>query len=164
MNRPRRLRTFRSRDEFPGTVECLIGFISPMKETCQPGLQKTRRITVDEARVVRHLGKDAGVYATPALAGDIERVCRELLLEHLDEGEDSVGTRIDVQHLAATPEGMSVEITATITVVDRRAVTFAVTARDAFDEVGRCTHSRFVVELAKMKERLAAKAAKAREA
>ena len=135
-----------------------------MKETCIPGLQKTRRITVDDERVVRHMGKDLGVYSTPSLVKDIEGLCRDLLLEHLEEGEDSVGTRVDIQHLAATPEGMWVEITATVNAVDRRAVTFEVMAHDALDDVGRCTHSRFVVELARIKQQLTDKAMKASEA
>lgn len=135
-----------------------------MKDTCKPGLQKTRRIIVDDARTIRHLGDDAGVYSTPSMVQDFEGLCHDLLLEHLYEGEGSVGTRVDIQHLAATPEGMWVDITATITGVDRRAVAFEIVAHDALDEVGRCTHSRFVVELAKMKQRLAEKAAKAGKA
>lgn len=134
-----------------------------MKNTLKLGLQKTSRITVDGTRVTRHMGETLGVYATPAMVNDIEMVCRDFLLEHLDAGEDSVGTRVDIQHLAATPEGMWVEITATVTTIDRRAVVLDAVARDPFDEVGRCTHSRFVVEVAKIKERLAAKIAKARE-
>ena len=133
-----------------------------MKESCKPGLEKTRRIVVEGERVVRHLGEGAGVYGTPMLVADIEKLCHALILEHLDAGEGSVGTRVDIQHLAATPEGMWVDITAKVTHVDRRAVTFDVIARDAVDEVGRCTHNRFVVELTKIKERLAAKIAKGR--
>ncbi|MBI2992956.1 MAG: thioesterase family protein [Gammaproteobacteria bacterium] len=135
-----------------------------MKETCRPGLQKSRRITVDHARATRHLGDESGVYATPALVGDIESLCRDLLLEHLDAGEDSVGTRVDIQHLAPTPEGMWVDITATVSAIDRRAFTFDVVARDVVEEVGRCTHSRFVIESAKLKERLATKVARGRGA
>ena len=135
-----------------------------MKETCKPGLRKTRRITVENERVVRHLGKELGVYATPAMVSDMERLCHDLLLEHVDEGEGSVGTRVDIQHLAPTPEGLWVELTATVTGVDRRAVTFEVTARDPVEQVGQCVHSRFVVQLAKTRERLAAKIAATRPA
>ena len=131
-----------------------------MKDSCKPGLEKTRRIVVEGDRVVRHLGENLGVYGTPWLVADIERLCHAVILEHLDNGEGSVGTRVDIQHLAATPEGMWVDITARVTNVDRRAVTFEVTARDAVDEVAHCTHNRFIVELAKIKERLAAKIAK----
>jgi predicted thioesterase len=133
-----------------------------MKASLQPGLTKTQTVLVDAAHVTRHMGEHLGVYATPAMVNDIEMLCRNFLREHVDPGEDSVGTRVDIQHLAATPEGMSVEITVKITAVDRRAVTFEAVVRDAIDEVGRCTHHRFIVDLVKLKERLTAKIAKAR--
>ena len=133
-----------------------------MKESCRPGLEENRRIMVEGDRVIRHLGKNAGVYSTPALVADIEKLCHDLLQPHLEEGEGSVGTRVDVQHLAATPQGMWVDLIARITEVDRRAVTFEVVARDALDEVGQCTHTRFVVELEKVKLKLAAKMTKSR--
>lgn len=133
-----------------------------MKPSLTPGVETARRVKVDATRVTRHMGEHMGVYATPAMVNDIEMTCRDFLLEHLDPGEDSVGTRVDVEHLAATPEGLEVEITARITAVDRRAVTFEAVVRDAYDEVGRCTHNRFVVEVDKLKARLAEKIAKAR--
>jgi fluoroacetyl-CoA thioesterase len=133
-----------------------------MKDTIRPGLETTTRFTVDAARVTRHMGEDLGVYATPALLQDIERTCRNLLQEHLDEGEDTVGTRVDLQHLAAALEGMEVTLHVRVTGVDRRAVTLEITARDEFDELARCTHNRFVVDKAKIKQRLEAKAAEIR--
>ena len=112
--------------------------------------------------MVRHLGEGNGVFGTPMLVQEIEKLCNAVVAEHLDEGEATVGTRVDIQHLAATPEGMWVDISARLTAVDRRALTFEVTASDALDEVARCTHGRFVVETAKVKERLAGKKEKAR--
>lgn len=132
-----------------------------MKPSLQPGLTKTQTITVDAARVTRHMGEHLGVYATPAMVSDIEILCRNFLREFVDASQNSVGTRVDIQHLAATPEGMSVEISVKVTAVDRRAVTFEAAVRDAFDEVGRCTHQRFIVDLNKLKKRLSAKIAKA---
>lgn len=132
-----------------------------MKATLKPGLQQTRRVIVEGARVTLHMGVDLGVYATPAMLNDMEYLCRDLLQEHLDAGEDSVGTRADIQHLAATPEGLWAELRATILTIDRRAVTFEVVARDAIDDIGHCTHHRLVVDTAKTKERLRAKLANA---
>ena len=132
-----------------------------MKDTLQAGLSTTRRITVDRARTIDIMGDDARVYATPALLEDIEMTCRELLLEHLDPGEDSVGTRVELDHMAATLDGMWVEITATLTALDGRAASFDFTARDVLDDVARGRHDRFVVDVEKTKARLAAKAAKA---
>lgn len=108
------------------------------------------------------MGETMGVYATPAMAGDVEMLCRDLLQEQLDAGQDSVGTRLNIEHLAATPEGLWVELTARISDVDRRAVTFETVVRDAFDQVARCTHTRFVIEMERLKERLAAKIARAK--
>ncbi len=132
-----------------------------MKDTLQAGLSTTRRVTVDRARTIDIMGDDARVYATPALLEDIEMTCRELLLEHLDPGEDSVGTRVELDHMAATLDGMWVEITATLTALDGRAASFDFTARDVLDDVARGRHDRFVVDVEKTKARLAAKAAKA---
>jgi fluoroacetyl-CoA thioesterase len=133
-----------------------------MKETLQTGLETTAQFTVDTDRITRHMGDNLGVYATPALLRDIEHTCHDLLQEHLAQGEDSVGTRIDLQHLAPTLEGVQVTVHARIIDVDRRAVTFAVDVHDEFEELARCTHGRFVVDRAKLKERLASKAARIR--
>jgi predicted thioesterase len=132
-----------------------------MKQSLAPGLVKTRSLTVDEARTIGFMGVEGRVYATPELIRDIEMTCRDLLLEHLDAGEDSVGMRVEVDHLAATPLGLGVEIRVRIAEIDRRRVVFEVGAHDAIEEIARGRHARFVVEVAKTKERLAAKRAKA---
>ena len=135
-----------------------------MKDSLATGLTATRRFDVDKAKTIGFMGEDARVYSTPSLVHDIEVTCMEFLAEHLDEGESSVGARVELDHTAPTLLGMWVEITATIAGLKGRAVNFEVTARDAVDEVARCTHIRFVVDVARTKERLAAKAAKAKEA
>jgi predicted thioesterase len=131
-----------------------------MKPSLQPGASSTRRITVDRDRTIGFMGEDARVYATPRLVGDIEYTCRDLLLTHLDAGEDSVGVEIALKHLAPSLPGMTVEIGVTVTAVAGRKVSFDVVARDEIDEISRGTHVRFVVEVAKTIERLKAKAAK----
>jgi len=132
-----------------------------MKPTLVPGLTVTRSIPVDRDRTIAFLGEGARVYATPMLVRDIEVACRELLLAHLDSGEDSVGTRIELDHMAATLLGMTASLTVTITEVKGRAVSFAIEGSDGVDAICRGTHNRFVVDLAQTKSRLAAKAAKA---
>jgi len=131
-----------------------------MKSTLQPGVSSTRRITVDRERTIGFMGEEARVYATPRLVGDIEYTCRDLLLAHLDPGEDSVGVEIALKHLAPSLPGMTVEIGVSVTAVAGRKVGFEVVARDELDEISRGTHVRFVVEVAKTIERLKAKAAK----
>lgn len=132
-----------------------------MKQDLRPGLSSTMRVVVDAPRTIDFLGENLRVYATPSLIYDYEVACRNLLLACADEGEDSVGTNIAIAHGGATLLGMEVEITATVREVQGRAVTFEVVARDAVEEISRGTHTRFIVEVAKLRARVAAKAAKA---
>lgn len=131
-----------------------------MKDSLAAGLEKVRRVTVDRDSTIGFMGDELRVYATPAMVRDVENTCRELLLEHLDEGEDSVGTRVEIDHTAPTMLDMWTEVTATIVSVDKRLVTFDFTVHDAVEPVGSGRHVRFVVDKAKTAERLAAKAAK----
>ncbi|MGE3146266.1 MAG: thioesterase family protein [Pseudorhodoplanes sp.] len=131
-----------------------------MKASLRAGISHVRRIDVDRDRTIGFMGEDGRVYGTPYLVLDIEHTCRELLREHSDAGEDSVGMEISVQHLAPTLLGMSVEITATVAAVDGRKVSFDVSAKDELEPICTGKHSRFVVDVAKTHERLKAKAAK----
>jgi predicted thioesterase len=132
-----------------------------MKPSLKTGLESTRTLTVDAERCIGFMGKEGMVYATPRMVSDVEYTCRDFLLEHLDAGEDSVGAHVSIDHLAATPLGLSVSIQIRIADVDRRKVTFEFTVRDPVEECGRGKHVRFVVDTAKQRERLAAKLAKA---
>jgi predicted thioesterase len=131
-----------------------------VKASLQKGASITKKFLVDESRCIGFLGREGMVYATPMMVRDVEAACRELLMAHADAGEDSVGTHVSIDHLAATPLGLQVAVEASVVEVDRRKVVFAFSVRD-IEEVGRGTHVRFVVETAKTRERLAAKRAKA---
>jgi fluoroacetyl-CoA thioesterase len=131
-----------------------------MKSSLQPGLSMTRRIVVDRDRTISFMGEDARVYATPSMIMDIERTCRDLILEHADPGEDSVGIEVSVKHLAATLPGMTAEITVRVAAVDGRKVTFEVSAKDEIEPISSGSHARFVVDVGRTVERLKAKAAK----
>jgi len=131
-----------------------------MKETLRPGATKTRRLAVDKDRTIGFMGEEGRVYGTPYLVGDIERTCRDLLLDHADAGEDSVGMEVSLRHLAPTLLGMEVEITAKVVGVDGRKVMFEIAAKDELEPIATSTHTRFVVDVAKTHERLKAKAAK----
>ncbi|OHC80367.1 MAG: LysR family transcriptional regulator [Rhodospirillales bacterium RIFCSPLOWO2_12_FULL_67_15] len=133
-----------------------------MKTTLQAGLAAKRSFRIDRERTIDFMGEKARVYATPMLVRDIEVTCREFLLAHLDAGEDSVGTRVEIDHLAATLLGMEVEISIGVAEVKGRAVTFTVEAHDGIDPVCRGKHMRFVVDLKQTEARLAAKAQKAK--
>jgi fluoroacetyl-CoA thioesterase len=131
-----------------------------MKESLRPGVSKTARIEVDRDRTIGFMGEEGRVYGTPYLVRDIEMTCRQLILDHGDAGEDSVGTDVSIKHLAPTLLGMTAEITATVAAVEGRKVSFAISAKDELDQICSGTHGRFVVDTAKTIERLKAKAAK----
>ncbi|MBO0756452.1 MAG: LysR family transcriptional regulator [Bradyrhizobiaceae bacterium] len=131
-----------------------------MKTSLRPGCITTKRIAVDSDRTISFMGEGGRVYGTPYLVRDIEHTCRDLLLEHADLGEDSVGMEVSVRHLAPTLLGMEVDITATVTAVEGRKITFMVSAKDELEQVCEGTHARFVVDVARTLERLKAKAAK----
>jgi predicted thioesterase len=132
-----------------------------MKDSLTAGLSKTARITIDAARTIDFMGEDCRVYATPELVRDIEMTCRDLILEHCDPGEDSVGTRVAIDHLSPTLLDMTAEITVTVKEVKGRAVSFEISGRDTVEDIVRGSHNRFVVDVDKTAERLKAKASKA---
>jgi fluoroacetyl-CoA thioesterase len=132
-----------------------------MKASLAPGLFYARTVTIDRPRTIDFLGESLRVYATPELVRDFEIACRELLLKHCDPGEDSVGTGISVTHSGATLLGMKVETRVEITAVNGRLVTFALHARDGVEEISRGEHTRAVVDVEKLRARVAAKAARA---
>ena len=131
-----------------------------MKQSLQPGISMTRRLTVDRDRTIGFMGEEGRVYATPSLVRDVEHTCRDLILEHADPGEDSVGMEVALKHLAPTLLDMEVEITVTARAVEKRKVTFDVAVKDELEPICSGSHTRFVVETAKTLERLKAKAAK----
>jgi fluoroacetyl-CoA thioesterase len=131
-----------------------------MKANLRPGVSRTSLLSVDRDSSIGFMGEEGRVYGTPYLVRDIEQTCRDLLLEHGDAGEDSVGTDIAIRHLAPTLVGMSVEIKVTVNAVDERRVSFEVSAKDEIEPICSGTHGRFVVDVGKTIERLKAKAAK----
>ena len=133
-----------------------------MKSSLQPGISLVRRVVVEKEKTVSFMGEEGRVYGTPFMILDIEYACRDLILQHTDPDEDSVGIDVSVKHLAATLPGSTVEIAVTVTAVDGRKVAFAVAAKDELDAIGSGTHERFVVDKNKTFERLKAKAAKLR--
>jgi fluoroacetyl-CoA thioesterase len=131
-----------------------------MKDSLRPGVSRVSRIQIDRDRTIGFMGEEGRVYATPSLLHDIEHTCRDLILEHADADEDSVGIEVSIRHLAPTLPGMTVEITATVRAVEGRKVTFDVAAKDNLEPICSGMHSRFVVDKGKTLARLKDKAAK----
>ena len=97
------------------------GDAKAMKDTLAPGVAGTRRQTIDRERTIDFMGETLRVYSTPSMLRDIEHTCRDIALEHLDGGEDTVGVRVELDHLGATLLDSSVEITARVTGVEGAA-------------------------------------------
>src|SRR5262245_460598 len=131
-----------------------------MKPSFRPGVSRVNRIQVNRERTIGFMGEEARTYATPSMVLDIEHTCRELIIEQAEPGEDSVGMEVAVKHLAPTLMGMTVEVTVRVTALEGRKVFFEATVKDELEDVGRATHTRFVVEKAKTFDRLKAKAAR----
>jgi predicted thioesterase len=132
-----------------------------MKPTLKPGLALTRKITVDEPRVISFMGDDCRVYATPRIISDLEYTCRNFLLEHLDPGEDSVGTKVNWEHVGPALLGAEVTLSIKVLQVDGRRVVFEANVNDGADAVAHGTHERFIVDVQKLRERLLKKKARA---
>jgi len=126
--------------------------------TMHAGSATERRLTVDKERTISFLGEDLRIYATPRLVDDIEQTCLDYLLTFLDEGENTVGAAVDIRHVGATLLGMSVSIVATVTRIEGRSVTFNVEVRDDVELVATAAHTRVVVNVAKLRSRVQAKA------
>jgi len=107
--------------------------------------------------------KDAAlppVFATPMMVTIMENAALNAVRDYLDSGESAVGTVVNVRHLAPTPAGQQVTAEAVVTKVDGRRIEFDVSARDEFEEIGRGTHERMVVDLVRLGRRLDAKSGK----
>ena len=132
-----------------------------MYENLTVDTSETRTITVDRDRTIGFMGEDCRVYATPSLVHDIEHACRDLILARVPEGEDSVGTKVSITHMAPTLLGMEATITVTVSEIDGRRVVLDVVANDSVEPICKGRHERFIVDKAKTADRLRQKAAKA---
>lgn len=97
--------------------------------------------------------------STPTMLALMEGAAIAAVDGHLDEGASTVGTRVDIEHLAPTPVGMRVVARATLEAIEGRRLTFVVQAADEVGEIGRGTHVRYLVDSATFAERLRNRAA-----
>jgi fluoroacetyl-CoA thioesterase len=126
------------------------------------GAKGTYSLRVTPAHLANQF-KDAvlpQVFATPMMVTIMENAALNAVRDYLEPGESVVGTVVNVRHLAATPVGHDVTAEAVVTKVDGRRIEFTVTARDEAEEIGTGTHERMVVDMARLTQRLQAKAPK----
>ncbi len=128
-------------------------------DTIQPGLVGEQVTTVTPELTARHLGSGGvDVYATPAMISLMEYASVAAIDHLLPEGHATVGTAVDVRHLAATPVGEQVRARAEVIAVEGRQVTCRVQAWDEHELIGEGTHTRFVVDVARFWQRVQEKA------
>jgi predicted thioesterase len=133
----------------------------PDFSSLRTGLEGRAELVVTEARTAPEIGSGRiHVLATPVMINLIEAAALDAVEALLPQGHQSLGTRLDVTHVAATPVGMRAMATARVVSVDGRKVTFRVEARDEVDLIGEGTHERVVVNVARFDQRIAAKTAR----
>jgi predicted thioesterase len=123
------------------------------------GASATRSVVVTRDLTVAHFHRGMPeAYGTPMMVYLMELAAAEAIQAYLPAGWASVGVAVNVKHLAATPVGRRVTATATVTAVDAKTVTFAVSAHDETELIGEGTHVRAPIDLDRFNTRLAAKA------
>ena len=139
-----------------------------MKSTLKPGLKHRFSYQVPQDKTVPYLYRESpelrampDVFATGFMVGLMEWTCVQLLKPHLDEGEGSLGTHIDISHKAATPAGFTITVDAECVEVRGPRAWFKVVAHDGVDEIGSGTHERFIVTWDRFNHGVATKRAKA---
>ena len=134
-----------------------------MKEGLEVRATHTARYEIDKDRTIGFMGEELRVYATPIMVRDMENTCRLFLEDvYLDEDENSVGARVEIDHMGPTLVGMYVNIKITVTELRGPKVAFEFEVHDQIEQVGRGKHLRFVVPLDKQRERLEGKRAQLR--
>jgi fluoroacetyl-CoA thioesterase len=141
-----------------------------MKSTLKPGLKhsfsykvpenKTVPYTYPESPIIAQMPK---VFATGFMIVLMEWTCTQLLIDYLEAGEGSLGTHVDVSHLAATPLGMTVKVDVEVVEVQSRKIGFKVSAHDGMDVIGEGRHERVVVAWDRFNAKVAEKAKAADE-
>ena len=124
----------------------------------QPGIKAEKSLTVTDANTAKTMGSGTlDIFATPAMVALIEQTAYTSIESELEPGWGSVGTSLNIQHLSATPVGMTVTATTELVEVDRRRLVFHAEVYDEKGLVGKGTHERFLVENEKFQTKADAK-------
>ena len=112
-----------------------------------PGIKGKQTVTVTHEQTAAHYGSGAlEVFATPAMIALLEETAWKSVQPYVGAGLGTVGTRVDVRHLAATPLGMQVTCESELIEIDRRRLVFKVDVFDESGKIGEGTHERFVIQ------------------
>src|SRR5215216_6507960 len=120
-----------------------------------PYAKKERKTTVKQSQTTSFLWEGENVFSTPSMISEMEETCRLLLKEQfLNNAEwDSVGTVVNIKHLAATPIGTEVLLKSKVISVNGRRVMFDVEAFDKIEKIGQGQHERFIINVPKFKDK-----------
>jgi len=130
-----------------------------MAEGLNPGVRGQREAVVGDEHLATRLAEGmVAVFSTPTMVGLMEGVAADSVLSLLPPGHTTVGGRVDIRHLAATPPGMRVRIYSELTAVDGRNLVFNVWAEDEIERIGEGTHYRTVIDKARFESKIARKA------
>ena len=156
----------------PCVFPCNEGAVSVMVQKKQitgrleTGLTHTRKLVVDDSLTVPRLPAAVGdlsdmpqVLATANVLAFVEATCIEALRPYLDKGQNTVGTQINFSHSAATPVGMAVSATVTLSAIEGRCLRFDVECLDEHGLIGAGSHERFIIDSARFEARIEAKRA-----
>jgi len=120
------------------------------------GTKGEQKLLVTSEVAISFLGlENARVLSTPHMIGFMERTCRDTVLPLLDPGHDTVGTHVNVAHLAAAPLGMAVTFSCEVIGATERRIQFRVEARDEKEKIGEGTHERAIINVAKFTSKMA---------
>ena len=121
-----------------------------------------RNIIVNSNQTTSFLWEGENVFSTPSMIAEMEETCRLLLKEQFlkDLEWDSVGTLVNIKHVAATPIGNEVKLHSKITAVNDRRITFEVEARDRIESIGSGTHERVMIDIKKFRDKFIEKVKK----
>jgi fluoroacetyl-CoA thioesterase len=121
-----------------------------------------RNIIVNSNQTTSFLWKGENVFSTPSMIAEMEETCRLLLKEQFlkDLEWDSVGTLVNIKHVAATPIGAEVKLHSKITAVNDRRITFEVEARDRIESIGSGIHERVMIDIKKFRDKFTEKVKK----
>jgi fluoroacetyl-CoA thioesterase len=136
-----------------------------MKASLKAGLTYRFSYTVPRGKTVPHLYPESELFqqmpevlATGFLVGLMEWACIEAIRPHLDwPREQSLGTRVEFSHTAATPPGLTIVVDVRLDKVEGRKLTFTLSAHDGVDEISRGTHERHVIDAGRFNEKIARK-------
>ena len=122
------------------------------------GMKGTAETTVERQDTAYEVGSgDLLVYATPCMVALMEGAACNAIADAIPEGKTSVGTMLNISHIAATPVGMDARAEAEVTEVDGSTITFQITAYDESGKIGEGTHKRAVITTQKFLDRVYAK-------